>query len=102
MRFADSFRVLTAAALLVAAANACYRDDPLGGANGGRTRVLLTDAPFPYDSVARVDLYIVEIQATSEPDTMFLGQWWTRIAEPHRSFNLLDLQQGTTALIGEG
>ena len=87
----------------MSAAAACYRDDPLGnGGGGGPTRVLLTDAPFPYDSVARVDLYIVEIQATNEPDTTFLGQWWTRIAEPHASFNLLDLQQGTTAFLGEG
>lgn len=101
-RYAASFRILAAAALVIAAAVSCYRDDPLGNGAGGRTRVLLTDAPFPYDSVARVDLYIVEILATSDPDTTFLGQWWTRITEPHASFNLLDLQQGTTALVGEG
>ena len=98
-----STRLLAGALLAGAAATAaCYRDDPVGNSAGGRTRVLLTDAPFPYDSVARVDLYIVEIQATSDPDTTFLGQWWTRVTEPQQAFNLLDLQQGTTAVIGEG
>jgi len=66
-----------------------------------RARVLLTDAPFPYDQVASVDVYVVSVAASTSADTAG-GAEWVTITEPHRQFDLLSLQGGATALIGEG
>lgn len=94
-------------ALLVAAmALACYQDDASGPAQsniGPRTRVLITDAPFPFDTVQSVDVYIVSIAVSTEPDTgdSADNMTWLTVAEPHRQINLLDLQRGITALLGE-
>ncbi len=79
----------------------CYEDDPGAPNENGLTRVLLTDAPFPYDSVASVDVYVSRIEASAAFDTAGPGDW-TLITAPRRRFNLLALQQGTTALLGEG
>ena len=90
-------------ALTLGSATACYQADDLSAPldDGARTRVLLTDAPFPYDSVASVDVYVVRIEASAAFDTTGGGQW-TLITAPRRRFNLLSLQQGATALLGEG
>ena len=95
-------RTLILAATL--AAPACYQDDPLDGGRQNRTRVFLTDAPFPFDSVGSVNIYIVRIEATTSLDTSAGAgtEPWQTIAEPHRAFDLLALQQGLTAAIGEG
>ena len=81
----------------------CYQDD--GGPSAPNkkpvAKVLLTDAPFPYDSVASVNVYVVSVAASTDPDTTGDAGWET-IAEPRRVFDLLSLQQGTTALLGEG
>jgi hypothetical protein len=93
---------LAAAALLVGAG--CYQDDTTTSFTPDRrplAKVLLTDAPFPYDSVASVNIHVVRIDANEDPDTTGGGEW-VRIAEPRKSFNLLELQQGTTAFVGEG
>jgi hypothetical protein len=80
----------------------CYHADDTSAPQPGETaRVLLTDAPFPYDSVASVDIYISRIDASAAFDTSGPGDW-TQIVAPRRRFNLLALQQGTTALLGEG
>src|SRR5438552_1328197 len=90
---------LLAAALLVAAS--CYKDDTTSPRNGkSLARVLLTDAPFPYDSVARVNVYVASIDASSDLDTTGGGQW-VRAATPARAFDLLTLQRGATALLRE-
>jgi hypothetical protein len=71
--------------------------------NGGALRVLLTDAPFPYDQVSRVDLYLVRIQASGMRDTgTSAGTGLQTIVEPHRSFNLLELAGGAAADLGKG
>jgi hypothetical protein len=90
-------------ALVVGLAAACYQADDLSAPldETARTRVLLTDAPFPYDSVASVNVYVARIEASATFDTTGGGQW-TLITAPRRRFNLLTLQQGTTALLGEG
>ncbi|HYT71225.1 MAG TPA: DUF4382 domain-containing protein [Gemmatimonadales bacterium] len=93
---------LAAAALL--GGGACYQDDTIPAApQSGKplAKVLLTDAPFPYDSVASVNVYVVRIEANALADTSGGGAW-VLIAEPGRSFNLLTLRQGTTAFVGEG
>lgn len=87
----------------VAAGPACYEDERLGPFSGdGLTRVFLTDAPFPYDFVDRVEVYVVAIAASTEPDTLPGSLAWVSIAAPRKRFDLLALQQGTTALLGAG
>nr|NIM47985.1 DUF4382 domain-containing protein [Gemmatimonadales bacterium] len=88
------------AALAVAA---CGSTEP----QGGLTSVLLTDSPFPYHEVARVDIYVVRIQASEQADTgLFAGdtlQTGLRtIVEPRERYNLLELQGGATAYLGDG
>lgn len=97
-------RSLAVLALVVAASFAgCYTDDtPLSPGAGLHTKILLTDAPFPYDSVARVDLFIESIAASTSTDTTGIGNAeWIIVSEPQQTYNLLDLQHGTTAVIGD-
>jgi len=90
---------LLAAAFLVGAG--CYKDDTTSPQYGKpRARVLLTDAPFPYDSVASVNLYVASIAASGDVDTTGGGEW-VRVATPDRAFDLLTLQRGATAFLGE-
>ena len=67
----------------------------------GTTKAFLIDAPFPYDQVARVDVYIVSVAASSKPDTLGTGGPGT-IATPHRTYNVLELANGSAAELGEG
>lgn len=85
--------------LALAVASACGESSGVGG--GGRTRILLTDAPFPYDRIASVNIHIVRVQVAATPDTSDPGQEWTTVAEPNRTIDLLTLQSGTTTLLGE-
>ncbi|MGH7416606.1 MAG: DUF4382 domain-containing protein, partial [Candidatus Rokuibacteriota bacterium] len=93
--------LIAATSLALLLGGACYEDEASGPAGSRVARVLLTDAPFPYDSVARVEVYVVSVGASTDPDTGGSAEWET-IAEPRRRFDLLSLQQGTTALLGEG
>ena len=82
------------------AALACS-DAPLGGGSG-HTRVYLTDDPFPFGSIAQVNVYIARIEASASTDTTGLTpSSWITIATPERTFNLLDFQGGSSALLGE-
>lgn len=65
------------------------------------TAVLLTDAPFPFGEIARVDVHVREIALSETDDTSTGPRRWIVAATPDRSFNLLDLQNGSTALLGE-
>jgi len=98
------FALLAAVATTVIA-GACYQDDSTGAYAATRraTRVLITDAPFPFDTVQSVDVYIVSISASTQPDTGSSADsmQWVPIVEPHRQINLLSLQRGTTSLLGE-
>lgn len=96
------FSALVLAGIL--ASGACYEDDPATAPSKGiRTQIMLTDAPFPYDSVRRVDLYIVSIAASTGTDTTDQpgGPEWITVAEPKQRYNLLDLQRGVTDTVGE-
>jgi hypothetical protein len=91
---------LVPALALVGAGVAC--SDGSGPPEGmSRARVLLTDAPFPFDAVKRVDVYIVSVAAATTADTSGGAEWIT-IAEPRARFDLLALQGGQATLIGEG
>lgn len=91
-------------ALALAALAACQSSEigpgaPGGG--GGMTSVLLTDAPFPFDRVSRVDIHVQEIALSTSFDTSDGAPEWVPVSSPDRLFNLLDLQNGSTALLGE-
>ena len=94
--------MLLAGALL--AGTACYEEDPTAVTlQGGVANVLLTDAPFPFDSVASVNIYVVSIAASASVDTTSPGsQEWVTITAPRKRFDLLELQQGKTELVGAG
>lgn len=86
--------------LALCTALACDSTTTTTSAAGG-TKVLLTDGPFPYDRIARVDVHIVRVQVAASADTSDPNQAWTTIVEPNRTINLLDLQAGKTTLLGE-
>ena len=90
-------------ALGLAALAACDSAEigPSAPAGDGKTSVHLTDAPFPFDGIARVDIHVDEIALSTTLDTLDGGPDWVVVASPDRTFNLLDLQNGATALLGE-
>ena len=102
-----SKRATLAGCLVVALSLAgCYQDEATLASPAGlrpRITVRLTDSPFPYDSVASVNLYIVRIEASTGTfgDSTPIGNWVV-ITEPRKSVNLLAFQRGTTAFLGEG
>ena len=96
---------LIATLLAAATLTACYKDDSSGPGNRKPiASVLLTDAPFPFDTVQSVDVYVVSISASTQPDTGSSADSmaWVTITEPRRRIDLLTLQRGATALLGEG
>jgi uncharacterized protein DUF4382 len=84
------------AALLVASSTCADGGTGTPAARDGLTRVLLTDAPFPYADVARADLFIMRVSASKldGPDQT--------IVEPNRAYDLVALQNGRTADLGAG
>jgi hypothetical protein len=93
--------LIAVTAALGAIGVACYQDDILDSLQIAPTRVLLTDAPFPFDSVSSVNIYVTRIEASAQFDTIGAASW-VEIAAPNRTFDLLTLQQGTTAFVGQG
>jgi uncharacterized protein DUF4382/carboxypeptidase family protein len=77
------------------------RGSTLAPSGDGHAAVYLTDAPFPYAGIARVDVYVVRIELSPQVDTSAAPAAWVTVATPDRAFNLLDFQNGTTALLGE-
>ncbi len=91
-------RLLLAALSL--AAMAC--SDATTGGGAGRTRVYLTDSPFPFGSISAVNVYVARIEASASTDTTGLDPAsWVTIATPEQTFNLLDFQGGAATLLGE-
>lgn len=97
--------VVLAGAMLAAA---CYQDEAASpnGPQGvaPKAKILLTDAPFPFDSVQSVQVYIVSIALSTHPDTGTSADsmHWVTVAAPHRQIDLLTLQQGLTDSLGIG
>ena len=85
---------------------ACYQDDARisGNSPAAKAKVLLTDDPFPFDSVQSVQVYIVSIALSTHPDTGTSADsmQWVTVAAPHRQVDLLTLQQGLTDSLGVG
>lgn len=76
------------------------------GANMGKLTVQLTDAPFPFAEVSRVDMHVVRIDARTqsvsenEASDASEAEGWTTIASPNAAINLLSLQGGVTTNLG--
>ena len=97
------FRRLTILAVAAVSIAGCSDSS---GTGVGTLTVRLTDAPFPFSEVARVDVFIERVEARrAEPtddeasDESDRGGW-TTIATPDRSINLLDLAGGVTTNLG--
>lgn len=74
---------------------------PATESHAGLSHVLLTDGPFPYDRLARVDLHIVSVSASLRADTAAGGGGtFVTLASPSRRFDVLALQNGATAELG--
>jgi hypothetical protein len=76
------------------------------GTGTGLLTVRLTDAPFPFSDVARVDVFVVRVDARSAEPTdpqatdASNQDGWTTVATPNASINLLDLGDGKTTNLG--
>ena len=99
----------------VLAAAACGDDglapDALAGGTG-RLVVQLTDAPFPFDSVKSVEVFVVRIDgkaaasdsadaAKNTADAEKESGGWTTLAEPKAKIDLLALRDGKTTTLGQ-
>ena len=72
----------------------------------GKVTVQLTDAPFPFSEVSRVDVFVVRVDAkTSTTDSTEAANasnttGWTTLAEPNVLVNLLELNGGKLTTLG--
>ena len=100
---------LTAMALLAAA---CSSDTGTNTAGMGTLQIQLTDAPFSTDSVSRVDVFVVRVDAKqAESDSTDAARGtsddsasvneWTTIATPKLKIELLALRNGVSTLLGD-
>ena len=98
--------VLTAAAL-----TACSTYDSTNAPSEGMgsVRVQLTDAPFPFDSVAKVEVHVVRVDARiADADSAAADAnvsdnsqgGWVEIARPDKVVELLALRGGKVADLG--
>src|ERR1041384_6666012 len=100
MRKSVAFAIGAAATLL----GAC--ESTTGGDTGTLT-VRMTDAPFPFSSVSRVDVFVVRVDARTgaatdaeATDETNMSDW-TTVASPNAAINLLDLNGGKTTNLGQ-
>jgi len=92
----------------IASASGCGGDDGGVGVKTmtGTVSANLADAPLPIDSVARVDVFVVSLEASilnatdAEVANARGKNGWQTIASPNTSYNLLELRGGKTAALG--
>jgi hypothetical protein len=93
------------AALLISTIGFAACSDSSGTGTGLLT-VRLTDAPFPFSEVARVDIFVIRIDANTAATTNAEAanqadhDGWTTVATPNTLINLLDLDNGKTINLG--
>ena len=100
-----TLRVMTALAVAGAAGIACTESETTGSGSG-QLSIQLTDAPFPYNEVKSVDVFVVRIdgrvadvdsaEAADASDT----ENWKTLVSPNAKINLLTLTGGKTANLG--
>src|SRR3954466_12098223 len=99
----QTFRLIAAIGVSVLGLAACTDSS---GTGTGLLTVRLTDAPFPFSDVARVDVYVVRIDArkTEPTDDEAADETdndeWTTVGTPGTVINLLDLADGKTTNLG--
>ena len=105
------FRPFFAACLALGALVACSDSESLGPGQG-RIAVRMTDAPFPLDDVASIDIFVVRVEAktqvTTEEDVAgdveadeAESDGWIVLATPNEKFDLMDLRNGVTVFLGD-
>lgn len=94
-------RIANAALLAVVVACSESTSPDKGFSGGGLTTFRLTDAPFPFNTVARVDIHVVQVQASWAGDTSAAAASdFVTVADVNRTINLLALQGGLTDELG--
>lgn len=84
--------VIATLALGLMTLNAC---DLLGGSEGeAHVRVRLVDNPFPFDLVSEANVQISRVELVGEDENY-------TVMDEERSYNLLELRDGVSALLGE-
>ncbi|HUP00977.1 MAG TPA: DUF4382 domain-containing protein [Gemmatimonadota bacterium] len=86
--------MLGAAALVACGSSLTDPAQDLGEGRGNLT-VLLTDAPFPFELVSQANVSISRVDIVSANEGILT------IAEGEQTFNLLDLQNGVTAVLAQ-
>ena len=99
-----------AALVAVSMTAACGGYDSMNAPDGmGTVLVQLTDAPFPFDSVAKVEVHLVRVDAriadaddaAADANVNDNSQGgWVEIARPDKVVELLALQGGKLASLG--
>ena len=64
------------------------------------TITYITDSPFPYHRVARVDLYIVSVSGSLTADTSAGSGTFVTLATPNRRINVASLKNGLHEQLG--
>lgn len=110
------FIAASAVACAAVALVACGSDSNVSPSASGSVGIALTDAPFPFDSVARADIFVVRIDGrTADTDSTGAeaekdddshsntdpSKDWVTLAAPNAVFNLLDLQNGKTVNLAQ-
>ncbi|HUQ97939.1 MAG TPA: DUF4382 domain-containing protein [Gemmatimonadaceae bacterium] len=76
------------------------------GSNTGVLTIRLSDAPFPFSEVSRVDVFVVRVDARKteatdeESSNESAHEGWTTVANPNTMVNLVDLSRGKTTNLG--
>jgi hypothetical protein len=103
----QSLRLFAAIALGTLGVAACSDSS---GTGSGLLTVRMTDAPFPFSEVSRVDIWVVRVDARQSTPTDAQASnssdqsGWITVATPNQSINpinLLDLRNGTTTNLGQ-
>jgi hypothetical protein len=94
-------KLVNAALLAVVVACGDSTSPDPGFTGGGPTTFRLTDAPFPYDKVSRVDVFVVKVQASWAGDTSAAAtNDVVTVANVNRKINLLALEGGLSDELG--
>ena len=92
------------AVMLSAACVAACTESTSG--DSGKLTLQMTDAPFPFSQVSRVDMYVVRIDGrAAAADSLTIANvnsmsGWTTLVTPNASVNLLDLRGGVVTNLG--
>ena len=101
----------TAASIAIVAAVGACGSDSSTAAGSGAVSVNLTDAPFSTDSVSRVDVFVVRVDAKQSvsdsadaakgaSDDSAGADGWKTIATPNKKIELLALRNGLSTGLG--